>query len=104
MGNFENVSVVKNANVYFGGGVTSRTINFPTGEMKTLGIIQPGEYEFKTGKKEIMEMLAGDVEVLRAGETQWEKYTVGDIFVIKANSSFRIRSRELADYCCSFVD
>lgn len=104
MNSFDNVNVVKKANVYFEGGVTSRTINFPGGEMKTLGIIQPGEYEFKTGKKEIMEMLAGEVEVLLAGAVNWETYGAGDSFEVPANSSFRIRSDGLADYCCSFVD
>lgn len=104
MSNFENVSVVKKANVYFDGGVTSRTINFPTGEMKTLGIIQPGEYEFNTGKKEIMDMLAGEVEVMLAGTSEWKRYAAGETFEVPANSSFRIRTAGLADYCCSFVD
>jgi len=104
MNSFENVSVMKKANVYFDGGVTSRTINFPGGEIKTLGIIQPGEYEFNTGKKEIMEMLAGEVEVLLAGSSEWQSYGAGDTFEVPANSSFRIRSGGLADYCCSFVD
>lgn len=104
MNSFENVNVVKKANVYFDGGVTSRTINFPGGEMKTLGIIQPGEYEFNTGKKELMEMLAGKVEVLLAGSDAWQSYDVGDTFEVPANSAFRIRSGGLADYCCSFVD
>jgi len=104
MSSFDNVNVVKKANVYFEGGVTSRTLNFPNGEMKTLGIIQPGEYEFNTGKKEIMEMLAGEVEVLLVGTTDWKTYGAGDRFEVPANSSFRIRSDGLADYCCSFVD
>ena len=104
MNSFDNISVVKKANVYFDGGVTSRTINFPGGEMKTLGIIQPGEYEFNTGKKEIMEMLAGKVDVLLAGSGVWQSYVAGDTFEVPANSSFRIRSSGLADYCCSFVD
>ena len=104
MNSFDNISVVKKANVYFDGGVTSRTINFPGGEMKTLGIIQPGEYEFNTGKKEIMEMLAGKVDVLLAGSEAWQSYVAGDTFEVPANSSFRIRSSGLADYCCSFVE
>ena len=104
MSDFENVSVVKKANIYFEGGVASRTITFPGGEVKTLGIIQPGEYEFNTGKKEIMEMLAGTVEVLLAGESGWKQYAAGETFEVPANSSFRIRTKVLADYCCSFVD
>jgi len=104
MSKFENVEVIKKANVYFDGGVTSRTINFADGSMKTLGVIQPGEYEFNTGKKEIMEMLAGNVEVMLAGSSEWQAYGAGDTFEVPANSSFRIKSDGLADYCCSFVD
>ncbi len=37
---------------------------FSDGSMKTLGIMLPGEYEFNTAEKEIMEILAGDLEVL----------------------------------------
>ena len=53
MREFDNVTVVRNANIYFNGGVTSRTIQFQNGETKTLGIIQPGEYSFDTAKKKL---------------------------------------------------
>lgn len=39
---FENVNVIKKANVYFDGKVTSRAVIFPSGEKKTLGIMQKG--------------------------------------------------------------
>jgi len=99
MENFENVSVVKKANVY-----SSRTINFANGEKKTLGIIQPGEYRFDTDKKEIMDILAGECEVLLEGEDQWQRYTAGDSFEVPAKSNFKIKALTLTDYCCSFVD
>ncbi|MBU9918464.1 MAG: pyrimidine/purine nucleoside phosphorylase, partial [Fusobacteriaceae bacterium] len=38
MEKFENVSVIKKANIYFDGKVTSRTVLFADGEKKTLGI------------------------------------------------------------------
>jgi len=104
MDNFENVNVVKKANVYFDGGVTSRTINFANGEKKTLGIIQPGEYSFDTDKKEIMDIQGGECEVLLAGEDQWQRYTAGDTFEVPAKSNFKIKAITLTDYCCSFVD
>ena len=104
MDNFENVNVVKKANVYFDGGVTSRTINFANGEKKTLGIIQPGEYSFDTDKKEIMDILAGECDVQLAGEDLWQRYAAGDTFEIPAKSSFKIKALSLTDYCCSFVD
>ena len=104
MDNFDNVSVVKKANVYFDGGVTSRTIIFENGEKKTLGIIMPGEYSFDTDKKEIMDIQSGDCEVLLAGEDQWQHYSAGDSFDVPAKSNFKIKAVTLTDYCCSFVD
>ena len=99
----ENVSVVKKANVYFDGKVTSRTIIFENGERKTLGIMMPGEYEFGTADKEIMEILAGKLEVLLPGEESWKVVEGGQSFEVKADSRFKLIVKELADYCCSYV-
>ena len=44
MSDFANVSVSKEANVYFDGQVTSRAIVFADGTRKTLGVMLPGEY------------------------------------------------------------
>ncbi len=101
---FKNVTVTKHANIYFDGGVTSRTITFESGETKTLGLMQPGEYEFNTDKKEIMEIQLGEVSVLLPDETEWKKFAAGDIFEVKANATFQINALSLTDYCCSFVD
>src|SRR5574340_1075956 len=49
MSEFKGVTVVKEANIYFDGKVTSRTVLFPDGSKKTLGVMLPGEYEFGTG-------------------------------------------------------
>jgi len=103
MSQFENVTVVKKANVYFDGGVTSRTVVLQDGSKKTLGIMQPGEYLFNTAEKEIMEILAGDLEVLLPGNPAWRKVGGGETFEVPAESSFRLKVRSLTDYCCSFV-
>jgi hypothetical protein len=60
MSKFESVSVVKAANVYFDGNVTSRSVEFADGSLKTLGIMLPGEYKFNTGKPELMEIQSGE--------------------------------------------
>lgn len=67
MAEFKNVTVVKEANVYFNGGVTSRTVLFEDGSKKTLGIIQPGDYTFNTDAAELMEILSGELDVQIAG-------------------------------------
>ena len=103
MSEFANVTVVKRANVYFDGGVTSRTVLFPDGSKKTLGIMQPGEYEFGTDAAEIMEILAGDLQVLLPGETQWRRVQGGESFDVPAKSRFVLKVSAVTDYCCSFV-
>jgi purine/pyrimidine-nucleoside phosphorylase len=103
MSEFKNVTVVKKANVYFDGKVTSRTVLFPDGSKKTLGIMLPGEYEFNTGDKEIMEILAGDLDVLLPGASGWKTVGGGETFEVPAQSKFSLKVRSLTDYCCAFV-
>jgi len=100
---FRGVTVVREANVYFGGGVTSRTVLFPDGTKKTLGIMQPGEYEFNTESAELMEILAGRLEVLLPGDSGWRKVAGGEEFRVPASSKFQLRVEALTDYCCSFL-
>jgi len=100
---FKNVSVVKNANVYFDGKVTSRKIIFNDGSVKTLGIMAAGEYEFATVEKEVMEILAGEVSVKLPTQNNWQEFTAGDSFEVPANASFTIKAKTLTDYCCSYL-
>lgn len=103
MDRFENVTVIKKANVYFDGKVTSRTVVFDSGEKKTLGIMLPGDYEFGTADKEIMEVLGGKLTVLLPDATEWVTFSEGESFEVNANSSFKLKVEVVADYCCSYV-
>ncbi|MGD9806990.1 MAG: pyrimidine/purine nucleoside phosphorylase [Deferribacterales bacterium] len=103
MDKFENVSVIKKANVYFDGGVTSRTVLFADGVKKTLGFINPGEYEFDTNLKEVMEILGGSLNVLLPGSDEWITVEAGESFEIPANSLFKVSTDTFADYCCSYI-
>lgn len=103
MSEFQNVTVIREANVYFNGGVTSRTVLFADGSKKTLGVMLPGEYEFGTGAPELMEILAGDLDVLLPGQTEWTTVRGGESFQVAGNAKFQLRVRALADYCCSFL-
>ncbi len=103
MSEFRNVTVVKKANIYFDGKVASRTVLFPDGSKKTLGVMQPGEYEFSTGDREIMEILSGELEYLVAGSKDWKTVGGGGSFEVPANSKFTMKVKTVSDYCCSFV-
>ncbi|MGC6424672.1 MAG: pyrimidine/purine nucleoside phosphorylase [Lentimonas sp.] len=101
---FENVSVVKKANVYFGGQVTSRTVVFADGSKKTLGFMQAGDYEFGTEAPELMEMLGGEMDVKIGGSEDWVTYKEGESFNVPGESKFALKVKEGgADYCCTYL-
>lgn len=102
MDRFENVTVIKKANLYFDGKVASRTILFQDGTKKTLGIMLPEEYEFNTAEREVMEIYSGSLEVILPGNEKWQRIKSGESFVAPANSKFQLKVKELTDYCCSF--
>jgi len=102
MSKFSNVSVTKNANIYFDGKVTSRTLHFEDGTRKTLGIMQIGDYEFATDEKELMEILSGDLQY-KLPDGDWIKVTGGESFEVPANSKFSLKVTSIVDYCCSYL-
>ena len=103
MDEFKNVTVVKKANVYFDGKVTSRTVVFAGGAKKTLGIMLPGEYEFGTADKENMEIMAGRMDVLLPGASGWKTIAAGQSFDVPAQAKFKLKVSQVADYCCSYI-
>jgi uncharacterized protein YaiE (UPF0345 family) len=103
MNEFNNVTVVKKANIYFDGQVSSRTIRFSDGSEKTLGIMLPGEYTFNTGARELMEILSGELDFFLADATEWQTVLGGEAFEVPADSHFTVRVRTVTDYCCSFL-
>ncbi len=103
MSEFTNVTVIREANIYFNGQVTSRTVVFSDGSKKTLGIMQVGEYTFSTGAPEVMEILSGELDVQLAGTDGWLRYAGGQSFEVPGNSSFTMKVHAVSDYCCSFI-
>ncbi len=103
MSEFKGVTVVREANIYFDGKVTSRSVLFPDGAKKTLGVMLPGEFEFSTADRELMEILSGELDVLLPGETSWKAVKSGQSFEVKPNAKFKLKVKRLTDYCCSFI-
>ncbi|MBD2844290.1 pyrimidine/purine nucleoside phosphorylase [Paenibacillus sp. IB182496] len=103
MGQFDNVTVLREANVYFDGKVTSRVVVFGDGTRKTLGIMLPGEYEFGTDTKELMEIQSGVLEVLLPGESEWLAISGKGEFIVPANVKFKLKVTTVTDYCCSYL-
>lgn len=102
---FENVTAVAKANVYFDGKVVSHTVLFPSGEKKTLGLIYAGKYHFGTDKAERMEIVAGACSVKLDGESDVKNYAAGTAFEVPAKSGFDIEVADgICEYICSFLD
>jgi len=102
MSSFKNVNVVKEANIYYDGKVTSRTVEFDNGSIKSLGIMLPGDYTFGTNEAEIMEILSGELEI-RLPNEEWKSLNTPETFNVPANSSFDLKIKTVTDYCCSYI-
>ncbi len=63
----------------------------------------PGEYEFNTADKELMEIISGDLEVKIQGEDQWKGISGSGSFMVPARSKFSLKVKKVSDYCCSFI-
>lgn len=100
---FENVTALAKANVYFDGRVVSHTILSADGAKKTLGLIYPGEFHFGTDAAERMDIVAGTCSVRLDGTAVWTAYGAGSSFRVPAKSGFDIRVDEgIVEYVCSF--
>jgi uncharacterized protein YaiE (UPF0345 family) len=101
---FNGVSVIAKANVYFDGNVVSHTLLLPDGAKKTLGIIRPGSYHFNTGAPERMEIIDGACTVMLDGGKEAHAYAAGSYFDVPGKSGFLIEVEgSLCQYICSFL-
>ncbi|MBD3792235.1 MAG: pyrimidine/purine nucleoside phosphorylase [Campylobacterales bacterium] len=103
MTKLENISMIKEANIYFDGKVTSRAITLADGTRQTLGVMLPGEYTFNTQEAEIMEMMSGELEIKLPGEG-WRTLHTPETFNVPANSSFDLKVHTVTDYCCTYIE
>lgn len=102
MEQFNQVTIIKKANSYFDGKVTSRTVLFEDGSKKTLGIMLPGDYEFATNVREEMEILAGHLQYKLQGQ-DWQTIDGSGVFYVPANEKFQLKVETVVDYCCSYL-
>ena len=90
-------------NEYFDGKVKS--IAFAAnGGPATVGVMAPGDYEFGTGKKEIMSVVSGKLTVKLPGETAWKDFPKGSTFTVPPSSKFQLKVAEDTAYLCLYVD
>jgi len=90
-------------NEYFDGKVKSIAFAAATGPATT-GVMAPGDYEFGTGKKEIMTVTSGKLTVKLPGETAWKEFPKGSSFTVAPNSKFQLKVSEDTSYLCLYMD
>jgi purine/pyrimidine-nucleoside phosphorylase len=89
-------------NEYFDGNVKSLGYTTEKGK-STVGVMNPGQYEFSTGSAETMTVIEGEMEVLLPGETETEIYSSGAAYDVPANSKFTVVVHVQTSYLCEYI-
>lgn len=88
-------------NEYFDGKVKS--IGFRgAGLPSTVGVMEPGEYEFGTQQKETMTVVSGELVVRLPGAKDWQSFGAGARFEVAANQKFALRVAVATAYLCTY--
>jgi uncharacterized protein YaiE (UPF0345 family) len=103
MSQFDQVSVVKKANIFHDGKCVSHSVLFPDGTRKTLGVMFPSLLTFNVGAPERIDINAGVCRVRVGDENEWKTYRAGDSFYVPGDTRFEIEILELLDYVCHFA-
>ena len=100
---FDQVSVIKKANIFFDGKCIRHTVMLADGSQKTLGVmLPPSVMHFKTDAPERIEVVAGECLVKLANEEGYTSYRAGQSFYVPGNSAFDLQVQEPMHYVCHF--
>ncbi|MCJ8303506.1 pyrimidine/purine nucleoside phosphorylase [Shewanella sp.] len=88
-------------NEYFEGKVKS--IGFQ-GEDKpaSVGVMEPGDYEFGTAAPEVMLVVAGALTVLLPGSDSWQTFNAGTQFDVPGDAKFQVKVETQTAYLCLY--
>ncbi|MFP4472512.1 MAG: pyrimidine/purine nucleoside phosphorylase [Candidatus Omnitrophota bacterium] len=88
-------------NEYFDGKVKSFVLNGIDGK-KTVGVMEPGDYEFDTQAKEIITVVTGTLSVYLAEYDEWEDFEKGMSFDVPGDSKWLVKAIETSAYLCEY--
>ena len=88
-------------NEYFDGKVKSFDLDTAEGK-KTVGVMEPGEYEFDVITKEIMTVVTGELNVFFAEDNEWDSFGPGSSFDVPENSKLQIKVEVPTAYLCEY--
>ncbi len=93
--------MILDVNEYFDGKVKS--IGFQTATLPaTVGVMQPGEYEFNTAKKETVSVISGALTVKLPNSDKWQTFHPGDNFIVDAQQQFQLKVDIDTAYLCTY--
>ena len=88
-------------NEYFDGKVKS--IAFQTETLPaTVGVMEKGEYEFDTSKKEVVTVISGKLTVKLPDTNEWQNFNIGESFTVAANKVFQLKVDVETAYLCTY--
>lgn len=88
-------------NEYFDGKVKS--IAFQTDTLAaTVGVMQAGDYEFNTDKKETVTIVSGALTVKLPGSDEWQTLQPGNHFIVDAQQTFQLKVDIDTAYLCTY--
>lgn len=88
-------------NSYFEDQVKS--LGYTTTEGKsTVGVMEPGTYEFGTSVHETMHVIEGEMTVKLPESSEWRIYKAGESYEIEADKKFQVKVTEQTAYLCKY--
>lgn len=88
-------------NEYFDGNVKSIALTNEEGNA-TVGVMEPGVYEFGTSSIEYMTIISGALTVRLPGETEWKIHRRGESFIVPSNTKFKVEVVDQTAYICFY--
>lgn len=88
-------------NEYFDGNVKSIALQTST-LPATVGVMEPGEYEFGTSQREVMTVVSGSMDALLPGAAEWVTFGEGGSFEVAANVKFQVKMQGQVAYFCTY--
>ncbi|MEK7412512.1 MAG: pyrimidine/purine nucleoside phosphorylase [Planctomycetota bacterium] len=88
-------------NSYFDGKVQSLGYE-RHGRRQTVGVIEPGEFQFTTDSAERMTVINGELQA-RVAPGAWITYAAGTAFEVAAKTKFDVKAVAPSAYWCEFI-
>lgn len=88
-------------NEYFEGNVKSLGYVSTTGK-STIGVMEPGNYEFGTTTHETMQVIEGEMTVKLPEASEWQTFKAGESYEIDANKKFNVKVSTQTAYLCQY--